>query len=115
VIKPGDLDRRITFEQRSTSQDATYGTQTLSWTTVATVWAQVRDVLPSRAEDIADNVSIARRPARIRIRYRTGLDSTMRIDIGGRKLRITAGPAEIGRREGIEFMAEEYSTEGDAP
>lgn len=115
VIQASDLDRRITFEQRSTTQDATYGTQVLTWTTVATVWAQVRDVLPSRAEDIADNVTLSRRPARIRIRHRTGLDSTMRIDIGGRKLRIIAGPAEIGRREGLEFVAEEMSTEGDAP
>jgi hypothetical protein len=29
-------------------------------------------------------------------------------------MQITAGPAEIGRREGIELMAVEYSTQGGA-
>lgn len=115
ILKAGDLDRRITIEQRSVSQDATYGTATLAWTTLATVWAQVRDVLPSRSEQVADNVSLARRPSRIRIRYRSDITSDMRIDYGGRKLRIIAGPAEIGRREGLELMAEQWSTEGDAP
>lgn len=115
MIKAGDLDRRITIEQRTSSQDPVYGTQSISWSTLATVWAQVRDILPSRAEDIADTISLARRPARIRMRYRSDVTSDMRIDYGGRKLKIVSGPAEIGRREGLELIAEEYSTEGDAP
>lgn len=115
MILAGQLDRRITIERRTSVQDPVYGTGTLTWETLATVWAQVRDILPSRAEEVADNVSMSRRPARIRIRYRDDITSDMRIDYGGRKLRIVSGPAELGRREGIEMIAEELSTEGDAP
>ena len=115
MISASDLDRRISFESRSGTQETTYGTTPLTWSNYATVWAQVQDILPSRSENIADDISLARRPARIRIRYRSGITSDMRINYGGRYLRIIAGPAEIGRREGLEFVAEEMSTEGDAP
>ena len=115
MISASDLDTRITFEARTEVQESAYGTMTVTWATHKTVWAQVMEMLPSRAENVTDNISMARRPCRIRTRYRSDLDSTMRIDIGGRKLRIISGPAEIGRREGLEFMAEELSTEGTAP
>lgn len=115
MLEAGDLDREITFESRQASQESVYGTQTVTWATVATVWAQVRDILPSRAEQVVDLVSMARHPSRIRIRWRDDLTSDMRIDYEGRKLRIVAGPAELGRREGLEFIAEELSTEGTVP
>lgn len=111
----GTLDRRITFEERQTTQDATYGTQTVTWGDVVTVWAQVQDFLPSRAEGVESNISMARRPCRVRIRWRDDLTSDMRIDFNGRKLRIIAGPSELGRRDGLEFVAEELTTEGTAP
>jgi len=40
---------------------------------------------------------------------------TMRVTLEGRSLRIIAGPAEIGRRERIEIIAEELSSEGQEP
>ena len=115
IIKASDLDTRITFEARQTTQDATYKTKVVTWVPYKKAWAQVRDVLPSRAEQVDSNISMSRRPCRIRIRYRRDLDSTMQIDIAGRKLRIVSGPAELGRKEGLEFMAEELTTEGVAP
>lgn len=113
----GTLSQRIRFEQQGTSNDPTYGPQPGSWTTVATVWANVQDVLPSRAEAVGQGIRIETRPARIRMRYRSGITSAMRvvlIDRGNRVMKIVAGPAEIGRKEGIEIMAEEYTTSGDA-
>ena len=116
TLDPGTLDRRIVFERRVVSgQDPDYGTNIVAWVEHAKVWAQVRDVLPSRSESLDDNVSIRRRPARIRIRYRDDITSEMRIRLGDRYLSIVAGPAEIGRREGIELMAEELSTQGQEP
>ncbi len=38
----------------------------------------------------------------------------MRFLIGNRIMQIIAGPAELGRREGLEFMVEEYSPAGNA-
>jgi hypothetical protein len=33
----------------------------------------------------------------------------------GRTLQIVSGPAELGRRDGLEFICEEYSTQGEKP
>jgi SPP1 family predicted phage head-tail adaptor len=114
-MRAGDLDTRITIEERVETRDPIYNTPIYSWVTFATVWADVQDVLPSRAEKIADGISIARRPARIRIRHLDGITTAMRIKIGSRTLGIIAGPAELGRHVGIELIAEELSTQGQEP
>ncbi|MEK9212298.1 bifunctional DNA primase/polymerase [Sphingomonas sp. 2378] len=49
----------------------------------------------------------------IRIRYRAGLNARMRFIVDGRVLQIVAGPAEIGRRYLVEFMAEESTPAGN--
>lgn len=114
-MKASTLDRRITIQSRSESQDPTYGTDVVTWPTLATVWANVQDMLPSRGERIADGISVARRPCRIRIRYRSDVTSDMRVVIGSRTLRIVTMPAELGRREGLEFVAEEITSSGQEP
>lgn len=107
-----NLDRRITIERRVTTKDATYSSPVTTWTEVARVWAEVRDVLPSRAESVQTDAVQASRQSRIRIRYREGIDSTMRVRYGQRILQIIGGPAEIGRKHFLEFMAEEFSSAG---
>lgn len=111
----GKLDRRVTILARSDTQDAIYGTQSVTWTPLATVWAEVRDMIPSRGERLADGVEIANRPCRVRMRYRSGITSGMRLQVEGRELRIITQPAELGRREGLELIAEELTTEGQEP
>ena len=111
----GTLDRRITIQQRTVTEDPVYGTPVETWGDLATVWANVQDVLPSRSETIAEGLSVARRPCRIRIRYRSDVTSDMRVKYGSRMLRIITMPAEIGRRDGLEFMAEELTTGGQEP
>ncbi len=115
-MKAGQLDRRITIEAKTSVSDPDYGTETVTWTTFASrISAQVQDVLPSKSESAADGLVIATRPARIRIRYMSGITSDMRLIVHGatdRLMQIVAGPAELGRREGIEMMATEYSTQG---
>ena len=115
LIEAGRLKERVAIQHRVETQDPIYGTTIVSWEQLATVWAEVQDILPSRSESIADSISIARRPARVRMRYREDLDSTMRLVVNGRTLNIIAGPAELGFRAGLEFMAEELSTQGEEP
>jgi len=113
----GKLDRRIRIEAKTVTQDPDYGTETIAWTTFATVWANVQEVLPSKSENQTDGIRIAERPARVRIRYLAGINSAMRVvwlDRDNRLMKIVAGPAELGRREGIEIMCAAYSTEGEA-
>lgn len=111
MLTAGRLDRRITFQARGAATDARLGTRKAGgWGDHVTVWAEVQDVLPSRAERLDESINIARRPARIRIRYRRDITSDMRIVYGERILQIVAGPVEIGRRDGLELMAEEFSS-----
>ncbi|WP_047866756.1 phage head closure protein [Sphingomonas paucimobilis] len=77
------------------------------------IWAEVRDILPGRGDELADGLTYSKRPARIRIRYREGVTGKMRFIFDGRVLQIVAGPAEIGRRYLLEFSAQEYSPAGN--
>lgn len=114
-MKAGDLDRRVTILAQVVTKDPTYGTDVATWEPQVTVWAQVRDTLPSRADRVSDDIVLSRRPARVRMRYRTDVTQANRIEIDGRQMKIVSGPAELGRRDGIEIMVEQLSTEGQQP
>jgi SPP1 family predicted phage head-tail adaptor len=109
------LSSRVTILTRVDAQESVYGTDTVTWVPLATVWADVQDVLPSRAERLADSIIIANRPCRVRMRWRSDITSTMRLQAGARTLQIIAGPAELGRREGLELVAEDLTTQGQEP
>jgi SPP1 family predicted phage head-tail adaptor len=109
------LDTRIRIERKVVTRDLQYGTEKVAWAEFASVWAEVKDILPSRAERLADSIQIGRRPARIRIRYLAGLAADMRIIIDNRPHQIISGPATIGRREAMEIIVEDLSSEGAAP
>lgn len=117
-MKAGDLDRRVTIQRPGTVDDPEYGPQPGGWEDVAArVPAQKRDELPSRSESVEGGLAMAGRPARLRIRYMAGLSSDMRIVLHNGDdpaqdefFQITGGPAEIGRREWIEFTIKAFST-----
>jgi head-tail adaptor len=117
-MQAGLLDRRITLERKTSTVDDDYGTEIVTWVPFASrLSAQVQDTLPSKSETATDGLAMATRPARIRLRYLPGITSDMRLIVHGttdRLMQIVAGPAELGRREGIELMAIEYSTQGSA-
>lgn len=113
----GKKRHRITIQVSTlVDEGGGYGPTTPGWATfngAARIAAEIQDQLPSKSESAADGIRISARPARVRIGYRAGITSDMRILIHGatdRVAKITAGPAEIGRRQGIEFMVEEYSS-----
>ncbi len=109
------LHTRIRIERKIVTRDPQYGTEQVTWTEFGCVWAEVKDILPSRAERMAEQIQIARRPARIRIRYLAGITPDMRVIIDNRIHQIIAGPSMLGRREAVELMVEEHSSEGAAP
>lgn len=113
----GPLDRRIRFE-RKIAVAGLMSAGLSGWQEVATVWASLQDQLPSQSEATTDGVQVATRPTRIRLRYRAGVTSDMRIVIDPglateRIAQIIAGPAELGRRRGLELMAAAFSTAGN--
>lgn len=117
-MKAGKLNRRVSIEYKSITVDATYGTQSVSWVLLETVWAEVQDVMPSRSESVRLGMQVARDQTRIRMRYRNDITPDMRIVVHGDSdvvHQIVGGPAEIGgRKVGIEIVCERYSTAGNA-
>lgn len=125
-MKKGPLNRRLRIE-RPTANESFTGAGSGTWSLVVEVWANVQDALPSRGERLAEGINVAARPARVRMNYRQGIDSSMRALIGhyrldefeqlvwvtDRTVQIITEPAELGRREGIEFMVEEYRPAGN--
>lgn len=104
------------IEYKSTTVDATYGTPSVAWVLLETVWVEAQDVLPSRAESVRLGMQVARDQVRIRMRYRCDITPDMRIVLHRGTdvvLQIVGGPAEIGERQDrIELMCERYSTAG---
>lgn len=115
MMRAGRLDRSIRFERRSAAQEQKLGSYLYTWSELATVFANVQPVLPSRDERVADGIAIQARRVRVRTRYRADVDSDMRVIIGSDAYRIVGGPSEMGRREGLEMVCEIITTEGVEP
>lgn len=108
-MKLGTLDKRCRIEQKSTTQDATYGTPVVTWALVGVAWCNVQDELPSKSEAVKNGLAQSVQRARVRMRYRTDINSAMRIVINRPAetiYQIVGGPAELGRKDGIELFVE---------
>jgi len=106
-----DLNTQCRIEYKSVTQDADYGTEVITWKKLANIWCEKQDVMPSRSsESIQSGVEISTLKSRIRMRYRNDIDSSMRLIIGTNTYQIVSEPAELGRRQYIEFMVEKYSS-----
>jgi len=119
VIAAGKLDRRVeilstgalaqanafqadAFQPHSSTQSAS-GAISTTWQAVATVWAEC---LPGPGrEGFGPDQRAAYNATRFRIRYRENVTPLNRLRCGGREYDIH-GVQEIGRREGLEMLAE---------
>ncbi|MEG3089504.1 head-tail adaptor protein [Sphingomonas sp. PB4P5] len=115
--KASRYNRMIQIE-RPTADNSLEGAGSGSWLPVGKpIWASVVDALPSRGERLADGINVATRPARVRMRFRTDVTPNMRFVMEKpfrRIMQIVAGPAELGVRDELEFMVEDYSSAGNA-
>jgi len=114
MISGSQFDRRITIQRPGVVVDGEYGPQPGPWEDVfVRVPAQVWDTLPGNAEAKGLVLNLAERPARVRMRYTRGVTSDMRVILHNEVdtiHQISAGPAEIGKREFIEFTIREFSS-----
>ena len=115
MLAAGKLRDLVRIE-RPVADDSLDGAGSGAWALVDEVYAEIQDALPSRAERLADGINVASRPSRVRIRYRQDITAAMRLVVvdGGRVMQIVAGPAVLGNREALEFMAEDYTSPGNA-
>jgi SPP1 family predicted phage head-tail adaptor len=96
------MDRRIVIETPTETQDST-GAAVATWTTLATVWAEVRP-MTGKETFTADQV-LGDATSIFIIRYRSDITDKMRISYGGNYYDIRYA-REIGRREGLEITAQ---------
>lgn len=113
-MQAGRLDRMISIEYKHVEPEAAYGTDVVTWQRLETCAAEVQDALPSRAEAVQQGLAVARNQTRIRIRWRSDIDSSMRIIVHGDTdvvYQIVGGPAEVGgRKRMLELVCERFST-----
>ena len=83
----GDLDQQVVLLADTKTADG-QGGYTEAWTTLATVWANVRDV--SAAERARGMQQEHRRTLEIAIRYRSDVDATMRATWNGNTIRFSS-------------------------
>lgn len=113
MAAPFRLDEQVTIERKTTATDPDYGTPVDAWEIVADhIWANVQDVLPSRAEKVTNGLQVATQQARLRIRKQHQVTSAMRVTLhnrGDKIMQIIAGPAQMDDRMHQECMIEAYS------
>lgn len=109
-MRAGQLNTRCRIERKTVVQDGTYGTETVTWATLSTVWCNVQDVLPSKSESVKNGLAVALNQTRVRLRHRADIDSSMRLVIGAATYQIIAGPAVLGNKDGLELIVEKASS-----
>lgn len=108
-MRPGKLRHRITLQQVTRTPDG-IGGYTETWTDVATVWAAVE---PLRGRELFDAEQVQSEIThRVRIRYRSGVDSSMRVRFGARLFRIQSVIDVDERHREIQLMCQEVGTDG---
>lgn len=76
-MRAGTLRHKVTIQKPVSTQNPNTGAQTITWQEVAQVWASVEPL--SVREFIAAKAGQSEVGARIVMRYRSGIDATMRI------------------------------------
>ena len=110
-MRIGKLDRFVTVQAKLVTQDPDYGSEIVTWVLHKHAWASILDVTTKMQESTNSDLRQLKQPTRVQMRYDASIDVTMRLVVAdtGRILNIVSQPAEIGRREAIEFMAENYT------
>lgn len=99
-MKAGDLRHRVSIQQDQSTQDPVSGDMTQEWIEVGKAWAAIEPL--SAREFIAAQASQSKVTTRITIRYRAGIDHTMRLVHNGRIYNIEGTLAD--KDSGLEYL-----------
>ena len=102
-MRAGPLNTRVTVQQQSTSQDA-LGQPVQTWTTFATLWADVKHSSGIETIKAGAEATIVR--ASIRIRYRADISSAMRVVVGTTVHNILAVLPDVAGRQYTDLVCE---------
>jgi head-tail adaptor len=106
-------DEKVTIEQNIGGVEDAYGTVIENWVPLLSrYWANVQDVLPSRAETTANGLRQGVHRSRLRMQGAARVTLQMRAVLhsrGGLVMQIIAGPAMLDDRVHYEFQLEAYA------
>lgn len=105
-----DLNRRCRIERPVNTKDPVYGSTITTWELKGVYWCNIQDVLPSKSEAIKNGLAVGSKQARLRLRYRKDLDSSMRVIIDGITYQFISDFAELGKQQHLEAMIEKYTS-----
>lgn len=108
-MNPGKLNKQITLQQQRPSKDGE-GISISVWVDLATIWASVE---PIRGREYFQAAAVgAESTVRIRIRYREGITTDLRVLYGSRKFNIRSAIDPEERHRELHLMCEEVVNGG---
>lgn len=103
-MRAGLLRHRVTIKRKSVTRDA-YGAEVITWTDVATVWADIRPL--SGREYLDSKQTQAEISHRISMRNRTDVSPAMRVIFGSRTFEIEDLTRPFERKIELRLMCRE--------
>lgn len=105
----GELDRSLTIQYKSVTQDAAYGSEVVTWSTYAS-GVRAKFMEEGGLEAVAQSQRVGTSRVTIVIRWQAGITAAMRVlePATGRVLEIM-GISEIPRRRGLSMTCEDYT------
>lgn len=100
-MRAGRLRHSVTLQSKSVSRDAAGG-ESITWTTFATVWAEVQPL--SGREYVAMRQAQADVAVRVRMRYVAGVNPAMRVVHGSAIYNVLEVIDVAGRQRELELM-----------
>lgn len=104
-MRAGQLKNRVTIQQQSTVQDS-IGQPVNTWTTYATVWADIRH--KSGVEAIKSGEVTSTVKASVRVRYKSGITAAMRVAHGSVVYQIKAVLRDEQNKDYMDLVCEVY-------
>lgn len=110
----GSLNRRIVIQSRDSGEDAA-GQPVQTWTTLATVWANIKGATGMgsiRQSANRDGVAVELNSYSFRIRYRTDVDAAKRVVFGGLNYDVKQVRHDLAGKEWTDLVAELGGNDG---
>lgn len=110
-MRAGQLNRRITIQQRTSAHDAA-GQPVLTWVDVATAWCNIAGDTGLRTIRASGDLPAPIKRYSFRIRYREGLDEGMRVVYSGQNFDIKTVRMDFAGKEWTDLVCELGANDG---
>jgi SPP1 family predicted phage head-tail adaptor len=104
-MQAGRLKNRVVIQQQSTTQDS-IGQPVNTWTTYATVWANI--IHQKGAEAIKADQVMSTLRASIRVRYKAGITTAMRVSYASKIYQIISIIPDAESKDYMDLVCEVY-------